>query len=71
MSKLLTELHAGAEDKGWKVDWNQLKTLVDTAESAVKKKQFSAAVASYGRAISFMMDQLRNQSSDSGSSVDL
>ena len=71
MSKLLTELQAGAVDKGWKVDFDQLKALVTTAESAVKSKQYSKAVAGYGRAISFMMDQLRNQNSDSGSSVDL
>ncbi len=71
MSKLLKEVQAGAVDKGWKVDWDRLKTLVAAAESAVAKKQFSKAVAGYGRAISFMMDQLRNQSSDSGSSVDL
>ena len=71
MSKLLKELQAGAVDKGWKVDWDQLKALVTTAESAVKGKQYSKAVAAYGRAISFMMDQLRNQNSDSGSSVDL
>lgn len=71
MSKLLKELQDGAVDKGWEIDWDQLKSLVTTAESAVKSKQFSKAVADYGRAISFMMDQLRNQNSDSGSSIDL
>jgi protein phosphatase len=71
MSKLLKELQEGAVDKGWEVDWDQLKTLVATAESAVKSKQFSKAVAGYGRAISFMMDQLRNQNSGSSSSIDL
>ena len=71
MSKLLKELETGAVAKEWKVDWDQLKGLVTTAESAVSNKQFSKAVAAYGRAISFMMEQLRNQNSDSGSSVDL
>jgi len=71
MSKLLTELQAGAVEKGWNVDLDQLKALVTTAESAVKAKQYSKAVAGYGRAISFMMEQLRNQNSGGDSSIDL
>lgn len=71
MSKLITEVQQGAAKKDWKVDWEQLKKLVAEAEAFVKAKQFSKAVASYGRAISFMMDQLRNQNSGSSSSIDL
>jgi protein phosphatase len=71
MAKLLKELQAGAVEKGWKLDWEQLKSLITTAESTVQSKQYSKAVAAYGRAVSFMMEQLRNQNSDSSSSVDL
>ena len=71
MAKLLDEVQKGAVAKKWKVDWDQLKQLVSQAEASVKAKQFPKAVACYGRAISFMMDQLRNQNSGDGSSVDL
>ena len=71
MAKLLDELQKGAVKKNWKVDWDQLKQLVSQAEASVKAKQFSKAVAFYGRAISFMMEQLRNQNSGGDSSVNL
>ncbi len=72
MSNLLKELQSGAIDKNWQVDREQLKALVADAEAAVTKKQFSKAVAAYGRAISFMMEQLRNQNTGgSSSSIDL
>ncbi len=57
--------------ENWSVDWAQLKALTSHAESATKNRDHSTAIRSYGRAVSFLMDQLRNQTDASSSSVKL
>lgn len=72
MSEVLKKLHAGAVDKKWDVDWDEMKRRIGEAEAAVKAKKFPQAVREYGRTISFMMERLRNQNDDSSSSsIDL
>jgi len=72
MSGVLKKLQAGAVEKKWDVDWDEMKRRIGDAEAAVKAKQFPKAVREYGRTISFMMERLRNQNDDSSSSsIDL
>jgi serine/threonine protein phosphatase PrpC len=67
----IDELQAGAQKQDWKVDWARWKALVTEAESAVQEKNYSHSIRAYGRAISFLMEQLRNQQDSGSSSVDL
>ncbi|MFT5303095.1 MAG: serine/threonine protein phosphatase PrpC [Mariniblastus sp.] len=71
LADMLRKLQEGALRENWKVDWVQLKALTGHAESATKNKDHSTAIRSYGRAVSFLMDQLRNQNDASSSSIDL
>lgn len=71
LASILKQLQMGAVEQDWKVDWKQLKAFVADAEAALKQGNPSRAVRVYGRSISFLMDQLRNQHGASSSSVDL
>ncbi len=71
LADMLRKLQEGALRENWKVDWAQLKALTSHAESATKNRDHSTSIRSYGRAVSFLMDQLRNQSDASSSSVEL
>jgi len=71
LADMLKKLQQGALRENWQVDWAQLKALTSHAESATKNQDHSTSIRSYGRAVSFLMDQLRNQSDASSSSVDL
>jgi protein phosphatase len=71
LAEILKQLQQGAIEQEWKVDWEQLKSLIAQAEASIKKKDFSGSIRSYGRAISFLMDQLRNQGDASSSTIDL
>lgn len=71
LAEMLRKLKAGALKESWQVDWAELNQLTSQADSANRNQDHSASIRSYGRAISFMMDQLRNQSDASSSSVDL
>lgn len=64
------QLQKGAEEQNWKVDWEQWKSLIATADASVSKKEYTGAIQAFGKAISFLMDQLRNQQSG-GSGIDL
>jgi protein phosphatase len=70
LAEMLRQLQKGAEEQNWKVDWEQWKSLIATAEVCVSKKDYTGAIQAYGKAVSFLMDQLRNQQSG-GSSIDL
>jgi PPM family protein phosphatase len=70
LAEIVRQLKKGAEEQNWRVDWEQWKGLVSGAESLSAKKDFAGSIKSYSRAISFLMDQLRNQQS-SGSGIDL
>ena len=71
LAEVIHQLKDGAEKQQWKVDWSKLNALVGEAESASAAGDFSKAISSYGRSISFLMDQLRNQGSASDSAIDL
>jgi protein phosphatase len=71
LADMLRKLQEGALRENWTVDWVQLKALTSHAESATKNRDHSTAIRSYGRAVSFLMDQLRNQTDASSSSVEL
>ena len=71
LAAILKQLQMGAVEQDWKVDWKKLKAMVADAESALKQGNPSHAVRVYGRSISFLMDQLRNQHGESSSSIDL
>ena len=70
MAKVIGKVKKGAKDEEWAIDWSVLDKLVKAAEAATAKKDHSGSIRLYGRAVSFLMDQLRNQS-DSDSSIDL
>ncbi len=71
MSTVLKTLQSGAQEQQWELDWDELKRQISEAETAVGAKNFPLAVRGYGRAISFMMEKLRNQTDGSSSSIDL
>lgn len=71
LAEMLRKLQEGALRENWTVDWAQLKALTSHAESATNNQDHSTAIRSYGRAVSFLMDQLRNQTDASSSSVEL
>jgi serine/threonine protein phosphatase PrpC len=71
LAAMLRKLQEGALKENWDVDWAELKSLTSEAESATQNQDHSASIRSYGRAVSFLMDQLRNQSDASSSSIDL
>ena len=71
LADMLRKLQEGALQQNWQVDWNQLKALTSHAESATKNRDHSTSIRSYGRAVSFLMDQLRNQTDASNSSIEL
>ena len=71
MAAILKQLQMGAVKQDWKVDWKQLKHLMSNAETALQQGNSPGSVRAYGGSISFLMDQLRNQHSESSSSIDL
>lgn len=71
LADMLRKLQEGALRENWKVDWPQLKSMTTKAEQATKAEDHSTAIANYGRAVSFLMDQLRNQEDASSSSIEL
>jgi protein phosphatase len=62
LARIFEQLRAAAIEEDWRIDWSHLDRMVRTAEQTVSKKDFPAAVAAYGRAISFMMRELKKQS---------
>lgn len=71
LADVIHQLQDGAQKQQWKVDWGRLNELVSEAEGASAKGDYSIAISSYGRGISFLMDQLRNQNSPNDSSIEL
>ena len=70
LAKMIAKVKSGAQNEKWAIDWAALEKLIKGAEAATSKKDYSAAIRSYGRAVSVLMDQLRNQNA-SDSSIDL
>lgn len=71
LADMLHKLQEGALQENWKVDWPQLKSMTNKAEQATSQEDHSTAIAEYGRAVSFLMDQLRNQEDAGSSSIEL
>jgi protein phosphatase len=71
LADMLRKLQEGALRENWKVDWPKLKSFTNKAEQATSQEDHSTAIANYGRAVSFLMDQLRNQEDASSSSIEL
>ncbi len=71
LAEMLNQLQTGAIDQDWKIDWDQLNALIAEAEAASANNNHSQSIQSYGRAVSFLMDQLRNQNDASSSSIEL
>ena len=73
LEEINEELQKAALDEGWSIDWAKLNQHIEAAHAAVNQSDQKAAIESYSRAISFMMDQLRAHSRKQGSdsSVDL
>lgn len=70
LAKMIGKVKKGAVAQEWAIDWAALDKLVKGAEAATAKKDHSGAIRSYGRAVSLLMDQLRNQNA-SDSSIDI
>ena len=70
LAKMIGKVKKGAQDQKWAIDWAALEKLIKGAEAATSKKDHSGAIRSYGRAVSLLMDQLRNQNAGD-SSIDL
>lgn len=61
LSSILEELREAAEESGWEVRWNRFDNYKRCAVDAAGSKDFPEAVRNYAKAISFMMEELRNQ----------
>jgi len=61
LTELLQELRATAESRNWVVDWDGVSQISARATTAAESDDFCGATAEYGRALSFITDQLRNQ----------
>jgi protein phosphatase len=66
-----SQLMNAAKQNQWQVNLTELTELSREAEGLTQKKEFSQAIRCYGRAITQMMEMLRNQTSGSSSSIDL
>jgi hypothetical protein len=62
--RIFEQLRAAAIEEDWRVDWAHVDKMVRAAQQAVAKKDFPAAVAAYGRTISFLMRELKRQNAD-------
>jgi len=72
LSGVLDELRAAAQESNWAIDWSRFGEFRNAAGKAAGSGDHSEAVRHYAKAISFMMDELRHQQSQSSgdSSVD-
>jgi len=61
LSTILEELREAAEESQWQVRWNRFDNYKRCAVDAANSKDFPEAVRYYAKAISFMMEELRNQ----------
>lgn len=62
LKEVADKLRKAAKDNAWEVDWIRFDTHCQSAATAAKQGQLTAAVREYGRGVIFMMEQLRNQS---------
>jgi len=69
--KIWGQLVEAAKKNDWGVDQAQLNSLSNEAKELTKKSEFPSAIRSYGKAISQLMESLRNHVDGSSSSLDL
>lgn len=72
LSGVLDELRDAAQESKWDIEWSQIREYRRHATIAAGSGDYSESVRHYANAISFMMDELRRQQSQSAgdSSVD-
>jgi protein phosphatase len=58
---MMVQLRDAATSEKWQVDWNRFHEHVSHAETAQQTSDFTAAGREYLRAITFLMDQLKQQ----------
>lgn len=61
LSRLAQQLREAATEENWKVDWTKFNAHSQRAVAARERKDFVQAVQAYSHAISFMMQELRDQ----------
>lgn len=71
LKAITSQLLQGAKQQKWPIDFAQMEKMVGSAEQAAGQKNFPVAIQTYARGISFMMEQLRNDSDASSSSIEL
>jgi serine/threonine protein phosphatase PrpC len=60
-AKIVTQLKDAAVEESWTLDWHKFNGISSRALSAAEKSNYVDAVREYCHAISFMMNELRNQ----------
>ena len=71
LQSITNQLQQGAKQQKWPIDFAQMEKMFATADQAATQKNFPAAIQTYARGISFLMEQLRNDTDASSSSIDL
>ena len=74
LAKIVEELRIAANTQEWSIEWDRFDSFERQAQTAVSQQSYREAVSYYARAISFMMEEIRKQrtqSSFSDSSIDL
>ncbi len=61
LGKTVSQLREAAAQEKWTVRWHRFDELLLEAAKAAEEPDYTAAVRSYCLALSFVMDQLRNQ----------
>jgi protein phosphatase len=61
LSDIVRQLGEATEEEKWSVDRNRFDDLCRRAADAVRARQYSHALREYARAMSFMMQELREQ----------
>lgn len=70
LQEVADQLLTAGRSQGWNIDWDQLAAMMEKAKHMIADENYNEAIRIYGRAISTLMEQLRNQEGSS-SSIDL
>ena len=71
LAGIWSQLVAAAKENDWDVDQAELDSMSKRAKESAKKTDFPSAIGAYGRAISQLMESLRNHNGASDSAIDL
>ncbi len=71
LMSITSQLQEGARQQKWPVDYAQMDKMVASANQAAEQKNFPVAIQTFARSISFLMEQLRNDTDASSSSIEL